>query len=566
MRNRLLGPLTASVAIVLVALEGPSFAQAPPGGAPGAAPNAPPPPPSAGAPLGPAPPLPKTPRFDPGLNPVRPGQTSNLPGTGTSGGGPPPPQGKRPPQGTATQPAPIPLPDVARVGVNDMTAVTPGGLTAEKVGERSAATSYQAKAAEELVTGANARADQQWASYIPRLGLTGRYTRLSNFTPPSLGDTSTVETTAAAGTINPTPTVAVAASRFPNVLDQFLLQATIAVPITDYLLRIGKAYTAATESAEAARFDVIAARAKSYADGKIAYFTWLRARGAAVVADQSLAVARAHLADTEKQFAVGNTSKADVLRAQTQVAASELSIERAKSGVVITERQVRLAIHAPEEETLAPAESLEAALPPQNAQLKALVAEATSQRAELKSITKNADAARRLAEVARAGKIPTVSGFGDLTYANPNARVFPQRSVFTPTWSVGAQVTWSPNDFLVAGGGGNDAESRAAALDAQKVTVRDAVELEVTQAYQSVIEADAAIGTTQRQLDSAVEGYRVARELFSSGRATSTTLIDAEIVLAQSRFDHLNALVDARLGRIRLDYAVGRSPGAVAAR
>lgn len=66
-------------------------------------------------------------------------------------------------------------------------------------------------------------------------------------------------------------------------------------------------------------------------------------------------------------------------------------------------------------------------------------------------------------------------------------------------------------------------------------------------------------------MESAVEGYRVARELFSSGRATSTTLIDAEIVLAQSRFEHLNALVDARLSRIRLDYAVGRA-GAVASR
>lgn len=559
-------PVAASVVMIIAALEAPGFAQAPPGSpqgvAPGVAPNAPPP--STAAPLGPVTPLPRSPRFEPGLAPVRPGQTSNLPGSGTGGGGaPPPPSGKRGPQGTATQPAPVPLPESALAG--ELNAVTPGGLTAEKVGERSAATSFQAKAAEELANGASARADQQWASYIPRLGLTGRYTRLSKFAPPSLGSNARVETGAPPGTINPIPTVAIEQGFFPIVLDQLLFQATIAIPITDYLLRIGKAYTAATESAEAARFDAIAARAKSYADGKIAYFTWLRARGASVVANQSLAVARAHLQDTEKQFAVGNTSRADLLRAQTQVAASELSIERAKSGVVVTERQVRLAIHAREDETLAPAESLETALPPQSAQLKTLIAEATNQRPELKSIAKNVDAARRLADVARAGKIPTISGFGDVTYANPNPRVFPQRPVFSPTWSLGAQVTWSPNDFLVASGGGADADSRASALEAQRVTVRDTVELEVTQAYQSVVEADAAIGTTARQLESAVEGYRVARELFSSGRATSTTLIDAEIVLAQSRFEHLNALVDARLGRIRLDYAVGRA-GAVASR
>jgi outer membrane protein TolC len=49
-----------------------------------------------------------------------------------------------------------------------------------------------------------------------------------------------------------------------------------------------------------------------------------------------------------------------------------------------------------------------------------------------------------------------------------------------------------------------------------------------------------------------------ARELFNAGRGTSTTLIDAETALAQARFDHLNARVDARIARVRLDHAVGR--------
>lgn len=88
--------------------------------------------------------------------------------------------------------------------------------------------------------------------------------------------------------------------------------------------------------------------------------------------------------------------------------------------------------------------------------------------------------------------------------------------------------------------------------------MRDGIELEVTQAYQAAVEADTAMQTTTRQLESALEGYRVARELFNNGRGTGTTLIDAETVLAQTRFEHLNARVDARLARIRLDHALGR--------
>lgn len=445
-----------------------------------------------------------------------------------------------------------------------------GGITAEQVGTRAMSTSYQAKAAKENLSGASARADQAWTNYVPRIGLTARYTRLSDFTPPALAgggapsSGSLVGTPAAGGTLNPTPTIAIDPSTlfsgfsFPLVLDNYLTQATIAVPISDYFLRINQSYTAATHAEDAARFDVISARTKSYADGKVAYYTWLRARGAVNVADQSLADAKAHQKDAENQFTVGNASKVDVLRAQTQVAAAELALERAKSGVVMAEIQVRTAMHASPEERLEPGDTLESTLSPEPRNLRGLVAEAESQRPELKSIEKNAEAAKKTASAARAGRYPALSGFGDVTYANPNPRRFPAREEWFPTWSVGAQLTWSPNDFLAAGASGTDAEARAAALEAQKGATRDGVEVEVTQAFQAMIEADTAIGTTTRQLASATEGYRVATELFKNGRGTGTTLTDAEIALAQARFEHLNALVDARIARVRLEHATGR--------
>ncbi|MDB4938594.1 MAG: outer rane efflux protein, partial [Labilithrix sp.] len=444
------------------------------------------------------------------------GATGAAPGTAPNA--PPPP----------AAPAPTGTPDVARAPAGgEMPSGTAGALSAENVGQRSMATSYQAKAAEQNLTAAGARADQQWTNFLPRIGLVARYTRLSDFTPPSItGGGSLVGTPAAPGTLNPTPTAALGGFSFPLVLDNYLTQATIAIPISDYFLRIGQAYSAATRSEDAARYDVVAARARSYADGKVAFYTWLRARGAVGVAEQSLAVARAHLKDAENQFAVGNASKADVLRAQTQVAAAELAVERAKSGVAITERQVRVAIHGKDEELLVPGESLDGPVPPAPTNLRSLVAEAHAARPEIKSIDKSAESARKLADVARGGKYPALSGFGDLTYANPNQRRFPQQSEWFPTWSLGAQITWSPNDVIAAGAAGSDAEARASALDAQKQATRDGIELEVTQAYQGIVEGDAAITSTQRQLESAVEGYRVARELFNNGRGTATTLID----------------------------------------
>jgi outer membrane protein len=465
------------------------------------------------------------------------------------------------------KPAPAAPPLAPPAPVDDMMQAKPGGVTSDQVATRAAATSYQARAAEETANAASARAEQAWSNYLPRVGLTARYTRLSDFTAPSFG-AGGVGSPAPGGSCvaNCPPGVPTTAAPlfvsggfpFPLILDQYLTQATIAVPISDYFLKISRAYTASTHQEEAARFDVTAARAKSFSDGKVAYFTWLRARGAATVAQQSLAVAHAHQKDAENQFAVGNASKADVLRAQTAVAAAELLVERAKSGIVITERQIRIATHAKEEEQFEPGESLEGQLPNPPPALKALVTEAHQQRPEIKSIDKNAEATRKLADASRAAKWPALSAFGDVTYANPNQRKFPQSQEWFPTWAVGAQITWSPNDVIAASPAGADLEARAAALDAQKAAIRDGIELEVTQAYQAVVEADIAITTTTRQLESATEGYRVARELFNAGRGTATTLIDAETALAQTRFDHLNARVDARVARIRLDHALGR--------
>ena len=427
----------------------------------------------------------------------------------------------------------------------ELLRISPSGVTAEQVGARAAATSYSGKAAEASLLGAAARVDAAWVSFLPRLTGIARYTHLSNYTPPSF-------------TFPGSPTPISGSSLSPVLTEQYLLQASIVIPISDYFLRLTQNYSAATNSQDAARYDAVAARARSAADGKIAYYTWLRARSAVVVAVEALNDQTNHLNDAKNQFSVGNASRADVLRAETAQASAELQVERSKNLAELTEKQVRIAMHAADGESVVPGEGLDNAPPPFAGNLAQLSTEANSGRFEVKSIDANAEAARAQAKVARAGRFPVITGFGDAVYANPNPRRFPATADWFPTWDIGAQAVWSPNDFLVAGSLGADAESRAAALEAQKSTVRDGIAIEVMQAYQAVKEADFAIGSTARELVSATEAYRVARELFNNGRATATTLTDSETDLTRARLDALNASVDARTARVRLDHALGR--------
>jgi outer membrane protein TolC len=456
-----------------------------------------------------------------------------------------------------TTPLPVPA---------DLVEAKPGGLTADQVGTRAAATSWTAKANEEALKGAAARVDEAWAAFLPRLSGVAKYTRLSNFTPPNFGNIVAVGPTVPAGPItqgppgNQTLTTPLQAFpfAFPILVDNWLLQATITVPISDYFARIDQNYTAATRSEEAARWDLAGARATSDANGRVTYFTWLRARGAVIVAIQALNDQKTHLRDARNQFAVGNASRADVLRAETAVSSAELALEQAKNLADLSEKQLRVAIHVGDDAAVAPGEDMEARLTPVQGGVSQLIAEALAARPEVRSADANAESARQQAAVAKAGRYPSLSAFADGIYSNPNPRYFPPTNLWFPTWDVGAQITWSPNDVLAANGAATDAESRVAVIVANKNNVRDGIEVEVTQAWQNARQADFGIESSTRELTSAQEAYRVARELFNNGRGTSTTLTDAETDLTRARLDLLNAKADARIARIRLEHALGR--------
>jgi len=452
------------------------------------------------------------------------------------------------PQPTDADTAPIAVPA-------DLTQVHPGGITADQVGERAAATSWSAKANEEALRGAAALVDQSLASFLPRLSGTAKYTRLSNFTPPAISILPP-------GTVLPAgfPPQLAEGFSFPLVLDNWLFQATINVPISDYLVRLDQAYTAATRSVDAARWDVVSARAASNANGRIAYYTWLRARGGVIVTVQALNDQKTHLRDARNQFNVGNASKADVLRAETAAASAEYALEQAKNLADLSEKQLRVAIHAPDDRPIVPGEDLDAPVQPVEGNVQALTVEALGARPEIKSADANAESIRKQADIARAGRWPNLSAFGDAIYANPNPRYFPPTipSKFFPTWDVGAQLTWSPNDILVNGASAANMDAHAADIEANKNVVRDSIDVEVTQMLQSVRLADFGIESSTRELASADEAYRVARELFNNGRGTSTTLTDAETDLTRARLDLLNSKADARIARIRLEHALGR--------
>jgi outer membrane protein len=430
-----------------------------------------------------------------------------------------------------------------------------GGLTADQVAARAQETSFDAAARREAIHAAEARLGQAQVAYYPKLTFTGRYTRLSPITQPDLsrffGPPAMTPTMPAATT---TPVT------FPVYLDQYVFQAGLVVPLSDYVLRLSQSYASASRSKRAAVLDEQASRLKSSVDGRDAYYAWLRSRAQVIVAERALDQSKGHLDDARHAFDVGTTSKADVLRVESQVASAELVLERAKNLAALTEDQIRTAMHDPSTQPYGIGEDLRTDLAPMSGthDLAALRAEALDRRLEVRALDETAWSLREQAKAARAGYYPRLDAFGDLIYANPNPRYFPADGTFKLTWDVGLQVVWSPNDTFGAASTVSESEARAAQTDMQKAALRDSVKLEVMQAYNALRDAEVAVSTSKRGLTAAEEGYRVRRELFRNGRATSVELTDSEVELFRASLESVNARADLRSARARLMHATGR--------
>lgn len=474
------------------------------------------------------------------------------------------PEGEEAPAAPSTDP-PRPAVTASEAGAQrpafaermDAVLARPGGLTANDVARRSTGTSFEVMARRAELAAASAEADRALSGYVPRVTLTARYTRLSEVEGGAAGSIVAAPGIAE-GPIPPgTPLVSVPLS-FPTLQNQYLLQASLTVPVSDYFLRVAPQNAAASRAEAAASHSVESAERRAAADARTAYYGWVRARLGVVVTEQALEQAKGHLADAQQALAVGTASPADVLRLESQVARSELLLESARNLDRLTERQLRIAMHDRGTTPYVIGEDIRVDLPtPSIADADELAARALERRPDAKELRVTADALRKQASVARAGLFPRLDLFANATYANPNSRSFPQEDEFTGSWDAGAQLTWTISDIPSSYSAGRAESARAAALDARRNALADGIRLEIFSAIQDVREADLAIATTLRGLASAEESYRVRRLLFENGKATSTELLDAEADVTRARLEALGARIDARVARVRLAYAAG---------
>jgi outer membrane protein TolC len=449
-----------------------------------------------------------------------------------------------------------------------------GGLTAAEVARRSLASSHTIRARRAELEATEAKIRQTTIEYFPRITLRAQYTRLS---PVDASLRGAIVGTANPGAVtvgpcDPTqpagPTcvldsrglpAAAAPFNFRSFENFYALTASLTVPLSDYFLRLPDAAAATKAARSGASLNVRAEQRKIQNDARLVYYGWVGAVGQVTVAKKSLERTRARQKDAEASYSLGAISKADLMRLQALVANTELAVKEAETLRDLRAHQLGILMGEPDrsprevgEDVLAPAAGgLQGSLP-------ALTSEALRQRIELTALTQNSRALRSSAGAVQARGYPRLEALGDVTYANPNPRIFPQEEKFNLTWSAGVAATWTINDAFGMSASAAELEANARVLEAQRAALADAIRQEVAAAYLDREKALVAIETSGRAASAAAEAYRVATDLYRVGRATTTELIEAESDLLNARLSELSAHVNLRAAEQRLRYAVGR--------
>ena len=415
-----------------------------------------------------------------------------------------------------------------------------GGLTADQAATRAVTASPTVRRRTAEIEVAIAQAQAAELARVPQVGGKASYTRLSPIDPISLGPPGSPQ--------------------IEFLENSYVLEGTVGLPLSDYLVRFPKLINAARLGAEVARTSKRASEVSAGQDARLAYYEWVRSQLQVLVARRQLTQVQTALTQFRALAEAQRVSRADLMRVESQAAQAEQVLDQLQNLAGLREEQLRLFIGAQSGEKLSVGEDIRKDLPGAgggSAPLDQLAATARSQRLEFKVLDTGIRAKELQREAERANLYPRLSAFAIADYARPNQRVFPQVDEFKFTWQAGVQLTWTLNDALISNTADRRYRAETNELRADRENLERGTRIELLAAQQAVALAQHALETSQKGLAAAEEGYRVRRALLAAERATAVELVDAETDLTRARITALNARVDLRVALAQLAHALG---------
>lgn len=272
------------------------------------------------------------------------------------------------------------------------------------------------------------------------------------------------------------------------------------------------------------------------------------------VAEENLSRAQAHRQLAQRLKEAGAVAKADVLRAEVEVADARLALTRAEGLTRNARGQLNVTLGLPAASTVEIAPGEPRISPPAHVNPEKAIEEALLARPEIRAALENVAADEAGVAAARSAYRPRL--YAEAGYDHRDNRFPPEDE----EWSVGVNLNWT----LFSGYARKHELNRAhATLSRRQAEVQQRilrVQQEVWAAHSGVRESREAVETAQQEVASAAESMRAARTRYEVGAATVNDLLDAQTALARAETRHAEAVWDFLIAEAWWGRVRGQSP------
>ena len=260
-----------------------------------------------------------------------------------------------------------------------------------------------------------------------------------------------------------------------------------------------------------------------------------------------------HLDNVQAQYNVGTKARVDVLSSDVSLANAKTTAITADNNVAVAESNLNNILGLPLETKLNLADH-QLPFDTYNISLQEATDYATKYRPEVLQAAIAVQEAERNIDIADAGNKPTVAITGGNDWAD---NTFPGIDANKRSWKVAAGVTYNFYDGGATKAKVNQAKQDLLVARETEQKTREAVQLEVKQAYLNIRSAAQKVEETQTVVDQARENYRIQNIRYQAGVGINLDVLDAQLSLNEAQVNHIQALYDYNVGIAKLEQVMG---------
>jgi outer membrane protein len=283
------------------------------------------------------------------------------------------------------------------------------------------------------------------------------------------------------------------------------------------------------------------------------YLNFLKIMKATEAATEGVKLAQAQVDRVKKFFDVGALAKNDLLRAELSLAQAQQVEITTQTSVLLAEGVLVTMMGLPSDTHISPTEVYSETVPPIPVSMEEAIKTALANRPEIDQVESQIGMTNALKEASKGALYPQVAVTASAQYFTGS------------TFQEGADVfatinaNWAILDWGLAKEQVSAAEASVTQVKASQEKLTQGIILDVRSRYLTLLSAKASLDLSEKSIESATENQRITTARFDAKSATTTDLLDAQVLLTRAKISVITARYDYYIALAGLKKSMGEA-------